>query len=69
LQKFEDFLSRLQIGDQKIEVENCQLTKSSGWVDVKAVLWIAYSNQKVGRPVITLCALLLYISYMRQSNP
>jgi hypothetical protein len=29
---------------QNIEVENCRLTKSSGWVDVEAVLWIAYCN-------------------------
>jgi hypothetical protein len=27
-------------------VENCLLTKSSGWVDVKAALWIAYRNRK-----------------------
>jgi hypothetical protein len=41
---------RLQSVDQKVEVENCRLTKSSGWmgerVDVKDVLWIAYSNKK-----------------------
>jgi hypothetical protein len=33
---------------KKIEVANCLLTKSSGWVDVKAVLCIAYSNKKYG---------------------
>jgi hypothetical protein len=37
---------RLLTNDRKIEVEKSWLTKSSGWVGVKAVLCAAYSNQK-----------------------
>jgi hypothetical protein len=50
LKKFQkkkaEFLRRLRTCVQKIENENCCLTKSSGWVEVKAVLWIADRNQK-----------------------
>jgi hypothetical protein len=50
LQKISKRLKKILIffrtSDLKIWIENGWLTKSNGWVDVKAVSWIAYSNQK-----------------------
>jgi hypothetical protein len=37
---------RLQTSVQKIESENYWQTKSSWWVEVTKVLWIAYNNQQ-----------------------
>jgi hypothetical protein len=48
------FFKKASNACKKYEVENCQLIKSSGWVggwwvggwvEVKVVLWIAYSNK------------------------
>jgi hypothetical protein len=47
LQQYEKTIKGLQTGDQKIEVANHPLTKNKflcGWMDVKAVLRIAYTN-------------------------
>jgi hypothetical protein len=50
LQKYENNLEGFEQVTKNVEVANCPLTQSmflGGWMDVKAVLRITYSNQQI----------------------